>query len=197
MYIPKHFAIDDSEEIAAFIRGNSFGQLISLHDGAIVSSLIPFVYDSLAGTLIGHVAKVNPQWKQIQGQKVLVSLQGDHAYVSPSWYESAGVPTWNYQVAQIEGIAESFTDPEKLRRLVDCLTEQNESGYDKPWQPDYPDTMLTAIVGIEIKIESIQCKYKLSQNRSTADREQVRKQLEEAGHEGLALAMEKIENQRG
>lgn len=192
MYIPKHFAINDSEEIAAFIRENSFGQLISLHDGAIVASLIPFVFDSDAGTLIGHLAKVNPQWQQVQDQKVLVSLQGDHAYVSPSWYGSAGVPTWNYQVAQIEGIAESFTDPERLRRLVDRLTEQNESGYSTPWKPDYPANMLTAIVGIAIKIQSIQCKYKISQNRSAADREQVRQQLEAAGHERLADAMEKV-----
>lgn len=195
MYIPQHFAITDPEEVANFIRANSFGQLISLHDGAIVASLIPFIFDADAGKLIGHLAKTNPQWQQLQDQKVLISLQGDHAYVSPSWYESKGVPTWNYQVAQIEGIAECFTDPERLEWLVNTLTEQNESSYAEPWEPNYAASMLTAIVGVEITITSTQCKFKLSQNRSAADRSNVRQQLELAGHNQLAHTMARLETE--
>jgi transcriptional regulator len=93
MYIPKHFEISDETEISKFIEANSFGQLISLIDTAIVSTHIPFFFDTESRVLLGHMAKANPQWQQIQKQKVLVTLQGEHAYVSPSWYESAGVPT--------------------------------------------------------------------------------------------------------
>jgi transcriptional regulator len=191
MYIPKHFEITDKTEVSKFIKANSFGQLISVIDTAIVSTHVPFLFDAESRVLMCHIAKANPQWQQIQKQKVLVTLQGEHAYVSPNWYESAGVPTWNYQAVHIEGIAESFTDPEKLKRVVDTLTEQNESDYPNPWEPDYAASMLRGIVGIEIAITSIQCKYKLSQNRSVRDQSNVQEQLADGGHEALANAMNK------
>ena len=191
MYIPKHFEITDETEVSKFIKANSFGQLISVIDTAIVSTHVPFLFDAESRVLMCHIAKANPQWQQIQKQKVLVTLQGEHAYVSPNWYESAGVPTWNYQAVHIEGIAESFTDPEKLKRVVDTLTEQNESDYPNPWEPDYAASMLRGIVGIEIAITSIQCKYKLSQNRSVRDQSNVQEQLADGGHEALANAMNK------
>ena len=191
MYIPKHFEITDETEVSKFIKANSFGQLISVIDTAIVSTHVPFLFDAESRVLMCHIAKANPQWQQIQKQKVLVTLQGEHAYVSPNWYESAGVPTWNYQAVHIEGIAESFTDPEKLKRVVDTLTEQNESDYPNPWEPDYAASMLRGIVGIEIAITSIQCKYKLSQNRSVRDQFNVQEQLADGGHEALANAMNK------
>jgi transcriptional regulator len=173
MYIPKHFEITDETEISKFIEANSFGQLISLIDTAILSTQIPFFFDTDSGVLLDHMAKANPQWQQVQKQKILVTLPGEHAYVSPSWYESAGVLTWNYQAVHIEGIAESFTDPEKLKRVVDTLTEQNESGYPNPWQPDYAASMLHGIIGIEISVTSIECKFKLSQNRRVQDQSNV------------------------
>ncbi len=191
MYIPKHSEITDETEISRFIEANSFGQLISLIDTEIVSTHIPFLFDAESRVLLAHMAKANPQWQQIQKQKVLVTLQGEHAYVSPSWYESAGVPTWNYQAVHIEGIAESFTDPKKLKRVVDKLTEQNESGYPDPWQSDYAASMLRGIIGIEISITSIQCKFKLSQNRSVQDQSNVQEQLADRGHEALANKMNK------
>ena len=191
MYIPKHFEITDETEISKFIEANSFGQLLSLIDTEIVSTHIPFLFDAESRVLLAHMAKANPQWQQIQEQKVLVTLQGEHAYISPCWYESAGVPTWNYQAVHIRGIAESFTDPKKLKRVVDKLTEQNESGYPDPWQSDYAASMLRGIIGIEISITSIQCKFKLSQNRSVQDQSNVQEQLADRGHEALANAMTK------
>ena len=191
MYIPKHFEIIDEAETNKFIEANSFGQLISLHDAAIVSTHIPFLFDAGSRVLVGHLAKANPQWEQIQNQKILLTVQGEHAYVSPSWYESAGVPTWNYQAVHIEGIAKSFTDPEKLKHMVDTLTEQNESCFPNPWEPDYADSMLRGIIGIEIAITSIRCKFKLSQNRSAQDQSNVQEKLAYGGHEALADAMNK------
>ena len=191
MYIPKHFEITDETEISKFIEANSFGQLLSLIDTEIVSTHIPFLFDAESRVLLAHMAKANPQWQQIQEQKVLVTLQGEHAYISPCWYESAGVPTWNYQAVHIRGIAESFTDPKKLKRVVDKLTEQNESGYPDPWQSDYSALMLRGIIGIEISITSIQCKFKLSQNRSVQDQSNVQEQLTDRGHEALANGMNK------
>ena len=191
MYIPKYFEITDETEISKFIEANSFGQLISLIDTAIVSTHIPFFFDTESRVLLGHMAKANPQWQQIQKQKVLVTLQGEHAYVSPSWYESAGVPTWNYQAVHIEGIAESFTDPEKLKRVINTLTEENESGYPNPCQCDYAASMLHGIIGIEISVTSIECKFKLSQNRRVQDQSNVQEQLADRRHEALANEVNK------
>ena len=191
MYIPKHFEITDETEISKFIEANSFGQLLSLIDTEIVSTHIPFLFDAESRVLLAHMAKANPQWQQIQEQKVLVTLQGEHAYISPCWYESAGVPTWNYQAVHIEGIAETFTDPGKLKRMVDTLTKQNESGYPNPWETDYAASMLRGIIGIEISITSIQCKFKLSQNRSVQDQSNVKEQLVNRGYEALANEMNK------
>mgnify|MGYP006433807927 FL=1 len=191
MYIPKHFEIIDETEIGKFIEANSFGQLISLHDTAIVSTPMPFLFDAGGRVLVGHLAKANPQWQQIQKQKVLVTLQGEHTYVSPSWYESTGVPTWNYQAVHIEGTAQSFTDSKKLKHVVDTLTAANESSCQNPWEPDYTASMLHGIVGIEITITSIQCKFKLSQNRSLQDQSNVQEQLAHSGYKALAKAMNK------
>ena len=189
MYIPKHFEVTDVDTIDEFIHGNSFGQLLSLHDSEIVASHLPFLYVAKERKLIGHLAKANPQWQQIDGQKVLVTLQGEHAYVSPSWYESAGVPTWNYQSVHIEGVAQSFSVETKLKHLLDTLTAQNESVYSTPWEPEYAAAMLRGIMGIEIAITSVQCKFKISQNRSAEDQSNVRRELEKAGHRALTKAM--------
>ena len=189
MYIPKHFNISDEESIRNFIEENSFGQLISTHEGSLVSAHMPFLYDAQNRKLLGHLAKANPQWQQIEKQNILVTLQGDHAYVSPSWYESAGVPNWNDQSVPLEGLAENFHDPERLEFVVNALTHKHESAYSAPWKPDYVASMLHGIVGIEISITSIQCKYKLSQNRSESDQTSVRERLAEGGHNALATAM--------
>ncbi|MEX0963204.1 MAG: FMN-binding negative transcriptional regulator [Pseudohongiellaceae bacterium] len=191
MYIPKHFEITDSAEIDRFIEANSFGQLISLHDGAITSTHLPFLHDLKAEKLICHLARANPQWQQISGQAVLITLPGNHAYVSPSWYKVTGVPTWNYQAVHVQGVAAVFNDPDRLKHVVDTLTAQNESGFDNPWTPDYAAKMLSGIVGVEIAISSLQCKFKLSQNRSAADQSNVRQQLDRAGYKSLAGAMAK------
>ena len=189
MYIPKHFEVTDSNEVFAFIEANGFGQLISNSGGRLCATHIPFALSEDKTRLVGHLAKQNPQIEDIEGQEVLVTLQGPHDYVSPSWYASPGVPTWNYQAVHIYGQSKCFSEPEALRELVESLTGMYESQFAAPWQPEYRQAMLGAIVGIEISISDIQCKYKLSQNRSQQDQQQVIAQLEANGSHQLAEAM--------
>lgn len=189
MYIPKHFEVTDSEEIFSFIEANAFGQLISSVEGRLFSTHIPFLVSEDRCRLIGHVAKQNPQWESIDGQEVLVTLQGPHDYISPSWYASPGVPTWNYQAVHVYGKCKAFHDAKKLKSVVDTLTGKYESPFEKPWKPNYVETMLKGIVGLEIEITEIQCKYKLNQNRSEQDQAQVVRQLEEGGSSQLSQAM--------
>jgi len=189
MYIPQHFEVTNREEIFAFIKANVFGQLISTVEGRLFSSHIPFSLGSNGQSLICHVAKRNPQWEGIEGQEVLVTFQGPHDYISPSWYNSPGVPTWNYQAVHVYGKPKLVTEKEKLRSIINELTKIHESSLKQPWGPEYKDSLLDIIIGIEIKITDIQCKYKLSQNRPEKDQLQVIKELKNRGSVQLSSVM--------
>ena len=198
MYIPKHFEVTDNTEIYDFIEANAFGQIISSSSGRLCSTHIPFLLSDDRTALLGHLAKSNPQLQDIEGQEVLISLQGPHDYISPSWYSSPGVPTWNYQSVHIYGHCKVFHDADALRQVVDTLTRTYESNLSPPWEPEYNPSMLGAISGLEISISDIQCKYKLSQNRSEQDRQQVVDQLKANNSTQLAEAMQRreLENER-
>jgi len=189
MFIPQHFEVTDKDEIFSFIKANAFGQLVSSVKGRIFSSHLPFFLSDDGQSIICHVAKRNPQWKSIEDQEVLVTFQGPHDYVSPSWYSSTGVPTWNYQAVHVYGKPKLITDKEKLGVIVRDLTEAYESSLEKPWEPKYKESLLNAIIGIEIEISEIQCKYKLSQNRSEKDQNQVTEHLKKKGSVKLSEAM--------
>ncbi|MFT5665440.1 MAG: transcriptional regulator [Gammaproteobacteria bacterium] len=193
MYIPKHFEVTDEKEIYGFIEANAFGQLISNSEGRLFSTHIPFSLSNDKTKLLGHLAKQNPQGKDIEGQEILVTLQGAHDYISPSWYVGSGVPTWNYQSVHIYGKCKVFNEPSALKNLVETLTNNYESGFTVPWQPQYNPSILGAIVGVEISISEVQCKYKLSQNRPVQDQEQVIENLRSKGSIEIAEAMERNE----
>ena len=189
MYIPQQFEVTEDQQIIAFIKANAFGQLISKVNGRLFSSHLPFLLSDDKRSLICHVAKQNPQWEGIEGQEVLVTFQGPHDYVSPSWYETPGVPTWNYQSVHVYGKPELVTEAQQLSRIISDLTAVYESSQETPWEPEYKDSLLNVIVGIEIAITEFQCKYKLSQNRSDTDRRQVAEKLSERGSVPLSMAM--------
>ena len=189
MYIPQHFEVTDREEIFAFIRANAFGQLVSSVNGRLFTSHLPFLISKDGESLFCHVAKRNPQWEDIESQEVLVTFQGPHDYISPSWYSSPGVPTWNYQAAHIYGEPQLVKEKDKLVNIIHELTGIYESSFEEPWVPKYDGSMLNFIVGIEIKITEIQCKFKLSQNRPESDRKQVIKELQKNGASQLSHEM--------
>jgi transcriptional regulator len=189
MYLPPHFQVTDEKEIFTFIEANAFGQLISTVDGRHFATHVPFLVSPDKSCLLTHLARLNPQHLKISGQEVLIILAGPHDYISPSWYTGAGVPTWNYQTVHLYGQCRRIDDPPALRGIVDGLAAKYEAGFDHPWQPRYSTRMLDAIVGLEISITDVQCKYKLSQNRSSQDQDNVIRQLRDAGSDALADAM--------
>ncbi len=133
--------------------------------------------------LYGHVAKANEHWRywkqnHDRSQRSLAIFQGAHSYVSPTWYENGGVPTWNYAAVHLYGTLCVVDDPEELRELVIKLSDQYERNRTDPWIPDFPSEMLNAIVGFSMCVDDIQGKYKLSQNKTETDRNQVRQALE-------------------
>ncbi len=143
----------------------------------VLKLFCPFLLNKEKTHLLGHIAKQNPQHEQIVGQEVLVTFQGAHDYISPSWFSTPGVPTWNYQAVHVYGACEVIDDAEQIATIVDALTNRHEADFVKPWHPEYKAAMLNAIVGIEINIGEIQGKYKMSQNRSRQDQQQIADQL--------------------
>lgn len=193
MYIPDHFNEPDRNIAISFIKANAFGQLLSLVDGKIYASHLPFLINNEGSKMLCHLARQNPQWENIENQDVLVTFQGTHDYISPGWYSSPGVPTWNYQVAHVYGTCKTIHSAEELKDIVEKLTLNYESNLSKPWDPEYSETMLKNIVGIEITVRDIQCKFKLNQNRSEKDRAGVITSLEKQGSEKLARVMREKE----
>lgn len=189
MHIPNSFKIKDEYEALSFVEANGFGQLISNVNHRPFSTHIPFLLSENSTKLLGHVAASNPQHSQLNGQEVLVTFSGPHGYISPTWYNKPGVPTWNYQAVHIYGFCNLIDDADELKNIVDSLTHKYETGNQKPWQPQYDLKMLKAIVGFDIEITEIQCQYKLNQNRSDQDRARVIKALEAIENIELASAM--------
>jgi len=183
MYQPAHFKEERIDVLHQLIRKNPLGALVSMTADGLTANHIPFeVVESPApfGTLHAHVARANPLWKEAAGKDVMVIFQGADAYISPSWYPSKKdhgkvVPTWNYAVVHAHGPIKVLDDAEWLHALVCKLTNQHESKMPAPWQvtdapADFIDTMVKAIVGIEIPLARLVGKWKVSQNRPAADR---------------------------
>jgi transcriptional regulator len=199
MYLPDHFHEDDSEHLAAFLGEAPFGMLVSVTDGAPFASHLPFLLqrgDSPHGRLLGHMARANPQWRHFAaGGEALVVFQGPHAYVSPSWYASPGVPTWNYLAVHARGPIRLIEDADALGALIERQTRVQESRFTPAWQPNLSGErrtrLLGMIVGFELEITELQCKFKLSQNRPLEDRQQVAAQLD-ASDDPMALAVSRL-----
>ena len=209
MYVPAHFEETRPGVLRHLIREHPLAALVTLGPAGLDANHIPLELDpQLAplGTLRGHVARANPVWRDFSAElEVLAVLQGAQSYVSPSWYPSKQengkvVPTWNYIVVHAYGPMRIVEDPVWLRGLVERLTQRYEAGRAEPWKvadapADYIEKMLSAIVGIEIPITKLVGKWKVSQNRSAADREGVARGLREV-EDVNALAMAEVVAQR-
>ena len=185
MYIPEHFKETDPVRISALIEGHPFGMLVTAPEGVPFVSHLPFLFERPAGSqgkLLGHMARANPQWQHFStDREVLAVFQGPHAYVSPSWYSSAGVPTWNYAVIHLRGTPRLIEDETELEALLEQLTRVHESPMPSPWEHtatgERRAKLLNMIVGFEIEVTGIQGKFKLSQNRPLEDQQNVVEEL--------------------
>ena len=172
MYIPQAFSSRDPEALERLIDYNAFGTLVSQVGGTPFVSHLPVLCHRDGGRVIltGHWARANPQWREIEGQRVLFMLHGPHAYISPRWYlePQKNVPTWNYAVAQVYGRVRVVQDAAELERIVTALAARYEAAAPRPWR--FEDTgeagraRLKAIVGFELSADEVQVKMKLGQN---------------------------------
>ena len=203
MYVPKHFVEDRVPVLHETIRKIAIGTLITLGSDGLEASHIPLLIDpepTPFGTLRGHVARSNPQWKRANAAtEALVTFLGPEAYVTPNWFPSKRetgkvVPTWNYLAIHAYGTPRFFEDREPLLEIVTRLTNTHEGKRAAPWAvsdapADYIDTMLKAIIGVEIPLTRLEGKWKLSQNKSAQDIVGIRDGLaQEPGENAAALA---------
>jgi transcriptional regulator len=181
VYVPKQFQMDDSD-VRDLLVHHGAADLVTQTDHGLLATMLPFVFDEAIGergSLLGHVARNNDQWRyQAQGE-ALVIIRGPDTYVTPSWYAAKQehgrvVPTWNYVTAHVYGRLVVHDDPAWVEALVRRLTEKHEAPRGAPWSVDdaprtYVDGQLRAIVGIEVQVTRVEAKAKASQNRSKAD----------------------------
>jgi transcriptional regulator len=199
LYNPPAFRVKDRDIVQAHIEQTGLAMLITNGgDGPLVPH-VPLLLDrkrGTHGTLLGHMAKANPQWQSGDLSVDAVAVfPGPDAYISPSWYASKQehgrvVPTWNYAVIHARGRLQFFDDPAWILEAVERLTRRHEAARAEPWAvSDAPEpfvqSQLTAIVGLELEITSLEGKRKVSQNRENADREGVIKGLGENGDETM------------
>ncbi|MDQ2971973.1 MAG: FMN-binding negative transcriptional regulator [Rhodanobacteraceae bacterium] len=195
------------------IRAIAFGTLLTHADDGFAVTHLPFELDTQPapnGMLVGHIACANPQWREVgEGVPALAIFQGPHGYVSPSWYpgkrdDPRQVPTWDYVAVHAHGTLRTFGDPQRLLDLLTRLTECNERGRPQPWHvtdapEDYVREQLRYIVGLELRIDKLEGRYKLSQNRDATDQEGARAGLAAADSERereLAKAIAKTQARR-
>jgi transcriptional regulator len=194
MYIPRKFALSDDETAAALAEAG-FALLVTHDPAGMMVTPLPMLYDESRHSLVGHVARPNPHWRATGGESVAI-FAGPQTYISPSFYETKAetgkvVPTWNYEVLNVYGRLVAHDDPEWVLALVTMLTNRHESGRDAPWQvTDAPETFtrsqLRAIVGVELVIDRVEGKAKMSQNQPDRNRTGVvaglKKSSEPADH---------------
>jgi len=202
MYQPSHFEERRPEVLRQMILAHPLGELITLGPQGLNADHIPMEFDpepAPHGTLRCHVARANPVWREHRSDvEALVVFRGPSAYVSPSWYPSKQetgkvVPTYNYAVVHAYGTLRVVEDPVWLRALVDRLTRRHEAMLPQPWNladapEDYIQSMLRAIVGLEIDVSRMLGKWKTSQNRSLADRAGVARGLARLGDTAADMA---------
>jgi transcriptional regulator len=184
MYVPPLFKKDEVPALHAAMREIGLGTLVTFGSEGLVANHIPLLVDpepAPFGTLMGHVARANPQWRAIApGGEALALFLGPNAYVTPSWYPSKGetgkvVPTWNYVAIHAYGTPRVIDDPEWKLAHVTRLTAAHESKRSAPWAVsdapvDFIKNMINAIVGFEMPIRRLEGKWKMSQNRPPQDR---------------------------
>jgi transcriptional regulator len=184
MYIPPCNAETDLASLQSLIAAHPLGAWVTQSSTGLTANHIPFLIDRSRGPfgcLRAHVARANPIWRELSaGQESLVIFQGPQSYITPNWYpthSSSGqvVPTWNYVLVHARGIAQVHQDPDWILKAISDLSAQQEAGQASPWKvadapADYIERLARAVVGIEIPLDSLIGKWKLSQDEAHADR---------------------------
>jgi transcriptional regulator len=202
MYIPRKFVLSEADADAALSRAG-FAHLVTAGVDGLQVTPLPLLYERAHHALVGHLARANPHWRSAGGDTESVAIfSGPQAYISPNHYATKAetgkvVPTWNYEVLSVYGRIIVHDDVDWLRSHVGALTENHERGLPVPWQvADAPETFiegqLKAIVGLELRIDRVEGKAKMSQNQPERNREGVIDGLKSSGRDDDGLVASRV-----
>jgi transcriptional regulator len=220
VYIPPHFNEERVDVLHQLIREHGLATLVTYGASGLIASHLPLVLDTSSadanagdgadavrfGTLRGHLSRANQQWRDYSPDvQALAIFAGPQHYITPSWYPAKVehgkvVPTWNYIVVHAYGRLETYDDRASLLANVEALTTHHEASRAEPWKvsdapASYIDAQLKGIIGISLRIDRLEGKWKISQNRSAADQASVAAALHEAGTDAsvaMAKTMDKL-----
>lgn len=190
MYVPRHFEMSDRSQVLDFMREHSFALLVSSGPGGLTGTHIPLLLEQREGDawIVGHLARANSHWHAFDGeQEAMAVFSGPHAYISPSWHgDGAAVPTWDYVAVHAYGRPVVIDDDARVMSLLGETVGRYESGRAQPWSLDTQDAeyvrkLTRGIVAFELRIERIDAKAKLGQNR-IADQPGVVAALQQSPH---------------
>jgi len=198
VYVPPLFKEDRIDVLHDAIRRTGLATLVTLSQDGLIASHVPMLLDADPapyGTLVGHLARPNPQARGAIGEALAI-FQGPEVYITPSWYATKRatgkvVPTWNYVAIHAYGTVQFFDDRDRLREVVTRLTERQETPRAEPWAvtdapADFTQGMLNGIVGFALPIARLEGKWKMTQNRPAEDRAGVIAGLTAEGREDVA-----------
>ncbi len=181
MYIQPKFALTD-EQTAAALALADFAYLVTNGPAGLLVTPLPLIYDKAQHSLVGHVSRANPHWHAGGAESVAI-FTGPHTYISPSFYATKAetgkvVPTWNYEVLNVHGRLVIHDDAEWVLNLVTLLTDRHEAHRSEPWHvtdapESYTQSQLRGIVGLELVIDKVEGKAKMSQNQPERNRDGV------------------------
>jgi transcriptional regulator len=198
MYIPNHNAVTEEAPLWDVMREFNFAMLITAPDGIPFATSIPFTPLEQTRKLTAHVAKANPQWQHFETAKeVLVVFQAEHAMISSRWYEKhPNVPTWNYATVHVYGTPRLLNADETRAQLLALMEKHGHSSDMNALSEKYLNGMQNELIGFEIDITRIEGKFKLSQNKTKQDQENVIAKLEQLGEleRGIAKRMKELQS---
>lgn len=201
MYIPKHYTENDRPKLVEFMQAHSFAVIVNTVNGTPWGTHLPFVVEQKDDRVIltSHMARANEQWKHFGNSEVLVIFQGPHSYISPTSYErKLNVPTWNYVAVHAYGTSRIIDDPERAVEVLEAMISSYESSYMSQWKElprDYVDNMLKGIVAFDIEVTKLQGKYKLSQNKTHNEQQNIISTLEKS-EDTIAAGVAKLMKER-
>jgi transcriptional regulator len=215
MYTPKYHSLNDVETMRTHIAEHPLGAWVCNAQNQLIANHIPFVLEMQTGghgRLLGHVSRANPVWRDLGGgSPSVVMFTGAHAYITPSWYPGKHlhgkvVPTWNYVTVHAHGVGRAIEDPDWTLDVINRLTDAQESKGLQPWKvsdapSEYIEKMLRAVVGIEITVERLEGRLKVSQDEDDQDRLGTVEGLRRSGNASsqilARLVLDAFETSRG
>lgn len=203
MYIPPYYHETDEHKLIEFMQAHSFATMVNSQNNQLRATHLPFIIEKRGNKiyLISHMAKANPQRKEFTGNDLLIIFQGPHGYISPAHYEKKqNVPTWNYIAVHAYGKAETINEHDSVIEVLEKTIMNYEAPYYKQWKElsdEYKNGMIKGIVAFEIEIVRLEGKFKLSQNKTKNEQQNIISAFEKSGDSmqaGIAEEMKRNHN---